>query len=537
MSAKTSEAIGEIEGFSSVFVLTAIGQQKAEQQIENLMNVQQQTEVKLSNLLTQGLPAKVVEKQLMNWLSTVSGVKNVSSDNGWIKITHVSELQSYVFLKDSNNGQGVTKGGGISSNGEKRRNSYQIPLYQQTIGIIENNNKQFVNLRSSSSIDNTIIQNKNILIWAAYEDDFPVDMEPSLRTIFNNSPIEFKIDYLKNGDCTTSSLLNITNYGIVVFDTHGSGGDLILTRQNAGSTDFLEKFFFNKLISSEYQLVTMDSGTYYAITSKFIKNTLVGKFSNSVIFNGSCQSTKTDLLANAFISKGAKTYLGFKENVGVTFCKNKADEFFSNLTGNNLKTTGNSFKQDGIYELRGSTEMRFYLGLINGDFEYGNLNGWNVVGDGRVITQLAHQSPTQGNYMGIVSTGLGYTVDYGSIRQTFKITNETTLSLKWNFLSEEFMEYVGSIYQDYLKISITEGNNTEVIFYKAIDHFAQQYNLTFVSPAIVFDRGDVYMTGWQTSSFDISKYKGKTITLSIETGDIGDSIYDSATLLDEIKVY
>jgi hypothetical protein len=88
-----------------------------------------------------------------------------------------------------------------------------------------------------------------------------------------------------------------------------------------------------------------------------------------------------------------------------------------------------------------------------------------------------------------------------------------------------------------LKISITDGHQTKVLFSKAIDELADQYPPTLVSPTIVFDRGDVYMTGWQTSTFDISQFHGKTATIIIETGDIGDSYYDSATLLDEITIY
>ena len=117
------------------------------------------------------------------------------------------------------------------------------------------------------------------------------------------------------------------------------------------------------------------------------------------------------------------------------------------------------------------------------------------------------------------------------------MTNENSLKIKWNFLSEEFLEYVGSIYQDYLKITITDGQNSTVLMSMAIDQFASNDSLSRVSPTIVFDRGDVYMTGWQTTTFDISQYKGKTVTLTIETGDIGDSIFDSATLLDEISIY
>ena len=61
-------------------------------------------------------------------------------------------------------------------------------------------------------------------------------------------------------------------------------------------------------------------------------------------------------------------------------------------------------------------------------------------------------------------------------------------------------------------------------------------NLVKVSPAIVFDRGGVYMTNWQTSSFDITPFRGQIVTVILVAGDVGDSAYDTAILLDEIKV-
>ena len=78
-----------------------------------------------------------------------------------------------------------------------------------------------------------------------------------------------------------------------------------------------------------------------------------------------------------------------------------------------------------------------------------------------------------------------------------------------------------------------------MIYLSAIDAFVNNYPVAsnYVSPEIVFDRNGVYMTGWQVSTFDITQYQGKTITLLIESGDVGDSIFDSATLLDEIQVY
>lgn len=546
VSAKTNESHGEIEGTSAIFTLTVLNQQQAEQNVKSLMETQQQIEGKLSELsFNKQLTREEIEKELMEWLQKQTTIKQVLLEEYMIKVIHKSGLESYVMLENPN-----FRGGGHSDD-KRRYNTPKILLAQQTRGINERPvllNKTLTR-GGGNGTDNTIIQNKNVLIWAPFENDGIPAMNASP---FKNSPVELKVKYAKNNQCTISSLKGITDYGIVVLDTHGAGGKLILTREKS---NFLKDLLYGigsendnvkNHISGLYSLVTMSDATYYAVTPKFIKNKLKGNFPNSVIFNASCESLKTDLLASAFIGKGAKTYLGFSNIVSNGACIDKEQEFFSALVGNELKTTGQSYVQDlnfwdidryNSYLMRGSKDMHFYLGLINGDFEYGNLNGWNVSGDGRIITQLGTQKPTQDFYMGIVSTGLGYTENYGSISQTFRVTNEKTLSIRWNFLSEEFLEYVGSIYQDFLKITIKDGSDTEVLFVKAIDNFASQYSLFEVSPKIVFDRGDVYMTGWQTSTFNISKYQGKTITLIIESGDIGDSIYDSATLLDEIKTY
>ena len=111
------------------------------------------------------------------------------------------------------------------------------------------------------------------------------------------------------------------------------------------------------------------------------------------------------------------------------------------------------------------------------------------------------------------------------------------LNFKWNFLSEEFEEYIGSKYQDYFKIKIINSVGQEnILFDKSIDIFANEYPLQFVSPDIVFDQGDVYMTGWNTFSYNLTNYNGEIITLTFSAGDIGDSVYDSALLIDDIKI-
>ena len=99
------------------------------------------------------------------------------------------------------------------------------------------------------------------------------------------------------------------------------------------------------------------------------------------------------------------------------------------------------------------------------------------------------------------------------------------------------MEFVGSQYQDYFKVLLIDQNGTEhTLFSKSIDEMAAEYELSSVSPDIVFDQGGVYGTGWLNLSLDLSAYAGQRVTLIFAASDIGDSIYDTAILLDNITI-
>lgn len=503
--------------------------------------------------------------QTVDWLKSQPAVETAESDGSTsIRIKYKSGLYGGMIVSVENaSGQITTKGG--YQVGNDRRNTKSIPLNKQTVGTHFTSSRVLSKTyKSEVDLDPKIIGNRNVLIYAPFESYFPVDMRPTIVNILNSSDFEFDITTYINQDATVAALENMTEYGLIIFDTHGSGGkefgtgEIVDTNANVYKTKYKAMLKEGKL--SIWKNVTIsitgavkNKKDLYAIRAPFISG-LTGKFPNSVIFNGSCESTKAPDLENAFIGKGAKTYYGFNKVVNVTFCALAADSAVKRLA-KDLKTTGESFiggsdpqAPNAVFELKGANDVHYADSLINGDFEFGKLDGWTKAGDGRVISSLGSVGPTQPNYMGIISTGLGYTTATGRIFQSFKIeNNQSTLRVKWNFLSEEFLEYIGSQYQDYFKVIIKRQNGSEVtLLSKTIDGIAAQFgatkeppnpgNLIKVSPEIVFDRGDVYMTGWQTSTFDITQFQGQIVTLILAAGDVGDSIYDTAILLDEIKV-
>ncbi len=507
--------------------------------------------------------------QTVQWLKNQTGVESVENDGQTsILIKYKSGLYGgVVFSVEDASGTVLTRGGYLQS----RKKSRKVPLKSQTVGTLDDHAVPvYKQTDIFGNLDPKIIGNRNVFIYAPYEAAFaPYNERASVEQILKNSEYEFSVSSYVNQAADIAALNNLTSYGLVILATHGSLGKEFATGEivDTNATNYKTYSALRKAGKlSVWKNVTISNtgsvkkkADIYAIRSTYISS-LSGKFPNSVILNNSCESTMNSDLANAFTGKGAKTYFGYSKVVNSDFCVKMADSLVKRLA-QDLKNTGDAYLNQtdpnspfAHFEYKGANDVHYPDSLINGDFEFGKIDGWTKEGDGRVISKLSFLGPTGGNFMGIISTGLGFTTTTGTIFQSFRVEeNQTTLTIKWNFLSEEFLEYINSSFQDFFIVKIKTKNGAETILLsKNIDGIAAEFgaqqftgaegevpqpgNLVGVSPGIVFDRGDIYMTDWQTSTFDISAYQGKVVTLYLMAGDVGDSIFDTAILLDDITI-
>jgi hypothetical protein len=266
-----------------------------------------------------------------------------------------------------------------------------------------------------------------------------------------------------------------------------------------------------------------------------------------VVYNGSCQSTANATMASAFLGSGAGSYLGFSKVVNSNFAQSVAQQFFTEMVTNG-DTTSEAFATVtplvdpaapfAVFQRSGLDELAYGSEFENGGFEEG-LTAWSVDGDGRVIAVLAEYSPTEGDFMGIISTGLGFTTTSGALSQTFCLNpGADRLEFDWNYFSEEFVEWCGPQhpYNDPFEVVISWPGSSLVIFYEDVDSLCSSVVPTNVS----FDQGGVYSTGWRSASIDISAIAaaagGAAVTVTFRSYDLGDSIFDTAILLDRIRV-
>jgi len=168
--------------------------------------------------------------------------------------------------------------------------------------------------------------NDEIDLFGRAKDYFTV-LAAKNRMTFN--PVDNCVDR-ESGDnnCTESLLDKLTDYGTIIFDTHGAVLDdgnvtlsthTIVTRENlntnriqrmlgAQRTDL--SLFAYEWWRQEGEEIVKYIDTYYGIGPRFISR-LPGRFNNAIIYAGACYSLDNDTLAKAFINKGAAVYFGF----------------------------------------------------------------------------------------------------------------------------------------------------------------------------------------------------------------------------------
>jgi len=182
-------------------------------------------------------------------------------------------------------------------------------------------------------------------------------------------------------------------------------------------------------------------------------------------------------------------------------------------------------------------------GIRNSGFERGDLSSWALAGSGTtrqsLVSSAATIMPTEGQWMADINTGSGSIGAIGSsIKQRFTVpANVRTLRLDFNFVSEEFPEFVGSQFNDAFTAVITTPQG-DILFAQTSVNSAN--NVTLIGDCN-FPGGDntCGQTGWMEGSVDLSMFSGTGTPIQVDlifsTLDAGDDIYDTHVLVDNIR--
>lgn len=398
-----------------------------------------------------------------------------------------------------------------------------------------------------------ITGSSSIMYWAPFDSEWAdTDETEGIKEIVNESSRVTDFDMYLDSEASVDSLKKMSQAGLVILSTHGVNGEWIVTGEKVTVAKMKEyvKEISTKQITSHtiYDPISKKSNRYFSVSEKWIENN-VNKLSDNIIINNSCYSMCGNL-ADAFLNKGAKAYFGNNGEVTNEYATAVCLELVTKLviagdvTGYAYSASLDAYYNEGAsFEGIGQGNIAVANGCSGIGFEDG-ISVWNVKGDCRVLNKLGYVQPIEGDYMAMISTGVGNTMSGGSISKKINIpANATQMSFAWNFISAEFLEFINSQFDDPFYITITCDGIEDKIFVKSVNSVASEFGATktsagkliCVSPDIVLNNyADIWMTDWQGSMVDVSKYAGKNVTIKFTADNAADTAYPSAMLLDAI---
>ncbi len=405
--------------------------------------------------------------------------------------------------------------------------------------------------------------------WPDYE---------TAKSKWENLGMETDIDK----DVTVEDLKSMDDADIIVMSMHGGdyyGKYALCLRETP--TQSKNESYSSDLQNKRVAVVhTLSGETRYWVLPEFFDahyesndmgNTLM--FSETCVFfgEGSHSDGMDENLANAFLGMGSQAVIGFHNSVGAVYSRNFMINVIDKMIEgasvegaekSSIATYGaddqwpdkddTDRSLEGIPQIRGDKEaMLWYVGLQNGSFEEINSNGnpkkWRRSGDARGITSLGNPvqiEPKDQKRMAIITTGIGSREqDYkeategSTYSQRFIVPEGTTgLTFKYDVISEEPEEFVGSSFDDKFGVRIRDSQGN-VIYDKELEtiNTSKWY---YIPEGIDFSGGDstVYHTLWKDGYVDLSSSAGKTIQLQFYVYDVGDSIYDTAAVIDKVAL-
>ncbi len=184
-------------------------------------------------------------------------------------------------------------------------------------------------------------------------------------------------------------------------------------------------------------------------------------------------------------------------------------------------------------------------GVRNGGFERGDLSNWAMTGAATARQQLGPTSsgviirPTEGEWMADINTGTNAVGGVGSsLKQAFVVpAGVRTFRFDFNFVSEEFPEFVGSVFDDSFRALITTPNGQSTFAQVSVNN---SQGFTLIGDC-GFPDGDSTcgQTGWRQGSVNLSSFSGTgtpiTVELLFSSNDAGDNIYDTHVLIDNMR--
>ena len=131
-------------------------------------------------------------------------------------------------------------------------------------------------------------------------------------------------------------------YKVIIFRAHagllGMEGEIIKRTCLFTNEPYSERKHVAEQLSDQLAMARIDEHHpwVFAIGDEFVTQSMEGQFANTVVIMMGCSCLYLDDLAQAFIEKGASTYLGWDVAVDLSYVDDAAISLVQNLCGENL---------------------------------------------------------------------------------------------------------------------------------------------------------------------------------------------------------
>jgi len=124
----------------------------------------------------------------------------------------------------------------------------------------------------------------------------------------------YTVDYYAGEKVTVQLYRNLSTYGyrLIVFRVHSCKDGAFFTSNPYSTSSYVEMQLCDQL-----WLVSYDGNPpyYFGISSSFVKSCMIGRFDGATIIAMGCYGLMFNDMAEAFIEKGAKFYIGWRDSV------------------------------------------------------------------------------------------------------------------------------------------------------------------------------------------------------------------------------
>ena len=222
---------------------------------------------------------------------------------------------------------------------------------------------------------------------------------------------------------------------------------------------------------------------------------------------------------------------------------NEATYVYVKLPGAGIRDDGGNYLgSEKIIQFSTSDEIGA-VSASNLDFEEGE-EGYVFIGEGVIRGPAGVISPSLGTKMAAISTGSKTLSSSDALNHTTSLLatgainvppGASKLLFDYDFLSEEFDEYVDSVYDDTFIVSFSGPDDVYATLVTSVNIIGQDNSF----PIGDGDIGDIPVTGvehtgWITREVALNGV-GSPINIIFCVSDVGDAAYDSIVFIDRIR--